>query len=168
MRLAAIVVGGILTGWGTAGYLAPPRAAVTAPSGASLRIPRLSLRSPILPDDSEASLRQGAGHVRGTAKPGEPGNVALAGHRDTHFRPLRHIRTGDEIWTEGASAKVLYRVAETRVVDPEDVAVLAPRAGNTLTLITCYPFAFVGHAPKRFVVLAREEARLNPKAPGNP
>ncbi|MDX2179333.1 MAG: class D sortase [Bryobacteraceae bacterium] len=162
----AILAGGILAGWGTAGYLAPPSAAIE--DAATVRIPRLSLRLPIQPDDSETSLRQGAGHVRGTAKPGEPGNVALAGHRDTHFRPLRHIQKGDEVWLETPRSRVLYRVFETRVVDPADTQVLAPRTTNTLTLITCYPFQFVGHAPQRFIAVAREEAQLNPANPLTP
>jgi len=140
----------ILAGWGTAGYLAP-----VPETGSFLKIPRLSVRLPIQSD----------WHIPGTARPGESGNVALASHRDTHFRPLRHIRQGDEIWTETPRAKVLYRVTETLVVDPENVQVLAPRAVNTLTLVTCYPFHFVGHAPQRFIVVAREEARLNPTNP---
>jgi sortase A len=91
--------------------------------------------------------------------PGELGNVALAGHRDTHFRPLRNIRVGDEITIKTLSHNIDYVVATISIVAPENVQVLEPTAGHDLTLVTCYPFYFVGPAPKRFVVRAREVFR---------
>ncbi|HVB38772.1 MAG TPA: class D sortase, partial [Vicinamibacterales bacterium] len=90
----------------------------------------------------------------GTALPGQRGNVGVAGHRDTVFRPLRHVRRGDLVALTTPHGTFDYRVAWTRIVSPADVAVLQPTHRPSLTLVTCYPFYFVGHAPRRFVVRA--------------
>jgi sortase A len=99
-------------------------------------------------------LRRGVGHVPGTPLPGEIGNVALAGHRDTFFRPLERIRLDDEILITTTASTARYRVDSVKVVDLNDVEVLAPATNSTLTLITCYPFYFMGSAPRRFIVHA--------------
>jgi sortase A len=101
------------------------------------------------------TLRGSAGHVPGSAFPGEPGNAAFAAHRDTFFRPLRDVRAGDEIGVTTPEGDFTYVVSNTRIVDPSDVSVLHATTDPTLTLVTCYPFDFVGAAPKRFIVSAR-------------
>ena len=95
------------------------------------------------------------GHIPGTPLPGPTGNVALAGHRDTFFRRLKDIRTGDEILLTTTERTYAYRVRVSEVVEPRDTWVLAATEDPTLTLVTCYPFSYVGPAPKRFVVQAR-------------
>lgn len=128
------------------------------PTGAEvgrIQIPSLHLSAIILQGTGAGTLRRAVGHYPGSALPGQGGNVVLAGHRDTFFRPLRHIRRGDRIILETARATVDYRVETTAVVSPSDVAVLAPSAGNILTLVTCYPFYYIGPAPHRFIVRAQ-------------
>lgn len=120
-----------------------------------IEIPRLNLAVVILQGTTAQTLRLGAGHIDGTAFPGEPGNVGIAAHRDTFFRPLQNIRAGDEILLQTASGFSSYRVESLQIVDPSDVAVLAPSSAPTLTLVTCYPFHFIGSAPERFIVRAR-------------
>ena len=130
---------------------------VTSDSGeifGELTIPKLSLSVPILPDYDSASLLRGIGHVKGTAMPGGLGNMGLAGHRDTYFRPLRNITAGMEIHVRDASGTYRYIVDRTEVVLPDQVSVLDVGAQPELTLITCYPFSYVGAAPKRFIVHA--------------
>ena len=101
------------------------------------------------------TLRLGAGHIAGTPLPGEPGNSGIAGHRDTFFRELKDIRNHDEIQRQTASGLLRYQVDWAKIVGPNDSSVLEPSAAaSTLTLVTCYPFYFVGPAPKRFVVHA--------------
>lgn len=90
-----------------------------------------------------------------TAEPGETGNVVLGGHRDTFFRPLRGIRRGDRITVTTTTGKYRYRVDWTRVVNPEQTELLQPTPDPALTLVTCYPFRYVGAAPQRFIVRAR-------------
>jgi sortase A len=102
----------------------------------------------------EKTLRRAIGHVTGTPLPGEQGNVALAGHRDTFFRELRNIRLDDEVTLTTPGGSYRYRVDSIRVVAPEEIAVLKDSGESILTLVTCYPFYFVGPAPKRFVVRA--------------
>jgi sortase A len=119
-----------------------------------LRIPRLATFLPILEGVTESELRRGPGHLPGTPIPGTLGNSVIAGHRDTHFRMLKNIRKGDEIVIEQGSRKVAYKVRETRIVKPTDTSVLKPTRTKTLTLITCYPFRFIGSAPERFIVTA--------------
>ena len=108
----------------------------------------------ILEGTDERTLQRAVGHIAGTALPGQPGNVALAGHRDTFFRGLRNIRANDEITLSTLRGSYRYRVDSTRVVGPEATEVLASSPEGALTLVTCYPFYFVGPAPKRFVVRA--------------
>ena len=99
-------------------------------------------------------LRLGAGHIGGTPLPGEAGNSAIAGHRDTFFRGLKDIRTSDEIQFQTATGQSRYQVDWAKVVEPNDTSVLAPSTQSELTLVTCYPFYYVGPAPNRFVVRA--------------
>jgi sortase A len=117
-------------------------------------IPRLRLSVAVLEDDQSKSLLRGLGHVRGTAELGGLGTVGLAGHRDTFLRPLRRIAPGMEIRATAATGVYHYIVDSTEIVTPETVEVLAVRSRPELTLITCYPFNYVGAAPKRFVVHA--------------
>jgi len=127
---------------------------------AKLEGPSVSLAATVLEGSDEATLNRAAGHIEDTALPGQHGNVAIAAHRDTIFRPVRNLRVGDPLVLTTADRVYHYRVTRLRVVDPDDVAVLDPADHSTLTLVTCYPFTFIGHAPKRFVVsadLVREE-----------
>jgi sortase A len=120
-----------------------------------IEIPRLHLSTVILEGDDDRALRYGAGHVPSTALPDEPGNVAIAAHRDTFFRPLRHIAPDDRITLSTPDGVFHYVVESTELVGPKDVRVLDPSRDPELTLITCYPFYYVGPAPKRFIVHAR-------------
>ena len=104
------------------------------------------------------TLRRAVGHIPGTPLPGQPGNVALAGHRDTFFRALRNIHEGDEITVQVLSGLYRYRVDSITVVDPEDKQVLNNSDGEILTLVTCYPFTYLGAAPNRFIVRAHQLA----------
>jgi sortase A len=114
----------------------------------------------------EGTLRTAVGHIPGTALPGAAGNVALAGHRDTFFRALRNIRKNDSIDVQTGHGTYRYLVESTEIVGPRDVAVLKASGGETLTLVTCYPFYYVGSAPKRFIVRAAQVAALNtPRQP---
>ncbi len=119
-------------------------------------IPRLKLSVPVLQGTSARTLRLGAGHIEGTPLPGEPGNSGVAGHRDTFFRSLKDIRTGDEILMQAPGKVLHYTVDWVKVVDPADLSVLnATGTTSTLILVTCYPFYLVGPAPRRYVVHAR-------------
>jgi sortase A len=100
-------------------------------------------------------LRRAVGHVPQTALPGQWGNIVLAGHRDTFFRPLRKIQAGDAIALKTPAGNFEYRVESTAVTAPTDVQLLKPTEDRSLTLVTCYPFYYVGPAPKRFIVRAR-------------
>lgn len=137
------------------GALPPQAAAREGDVLGRIEIPRLNLAVVILQGTTAQTLRLGAGHIDGTAFPGEPGNVGIAAHRDTFFRPLQDIRAGDEILLQTASGFSSYSVESLQIVDPSDVAVLAPSSASTLTLVTCYPFHFIGSAPQRFIVRAR-------------
>lgn len=119
-----------------------------------LEIPRLGLSAIFVEGDDPKTLRRAVGHIPGTPLPGQPGNIALTGHRDTFFRPLRNIRTDDIIVVTTLQGEFRYRVVCTRVVSPENVEVLKAGEGEILTLVTCYPFYFVGSAPGRFIVSA--------------
>lgn len=125
--------------------------AAEAPQGI-LRIENLALEVPVFEGTSELNLTRGVGWIEGTAEPGDAGNMGIAGHRDGFFRVLKDIRVGDLIDVESLTGSIRYRVAETLIVEPEDVYVLDPTAEPSLTLVTCYPFYFVGHAPQRFIV----------------
>src|SRR6185369_13482994 len=119
-----------------------------------MEIPRLGVSVVVAEGTAEATLRRAGGHIPGTALPGQAGNVGIAGHRDTLFRPLRNIRRDDLITLVTPLGEYRYRVVSTRIVNPRDVAVLDPGNDEILTLVTCYPFYFVGSAPDRFIVRA--------------
>ena len=119
-----------------------------------LDIPRLSVSIPVVKGDDDATLTLAAGHLPDTPRPWEPGNSAIAGHRDGLFRPLKDIRVGDDVLLRTTRGDLRYRVRDTKVVGPDDLSVLARTERQRLTLITCYPFYYVGAAPKRFVVHA--------------
>ena len=121
---------------------------------ATLRIDRLHIHVPVFGNTDESSLNRGVGWIAGTAQPGESGNIGIAGHRDGFFRGLKDIVIGDVIEISTRNGKAMYAVDQTEVVDPDDVSVLEPRNRPTLTLVTCYPFYFVGSAPQRFIVQA--------------
>jgi sortase A len=121
-----------------------------------ITIPRLNLSTIVREGTTSKVLSLAAGHIPGTALPGEKGNIAVAGHRDTLFRGLKDIKPSDVIDLETLDGRLEYQVASTEIVKPEDVAVLKPGPENELTLVTCYPFYYVGSAPDRFIVKARQ------------
>jgi len=121
---------------------------------ALVTIPRIGLSTVVLEGAGAGELKRGPGHISGTPLPGEGGNFAVAGHRDTFFRPLRLIRVNDLVDVSSAGREFRYRVASTEIVTPKDAGVLASTGCDTLTLVTCYPFDFVGAAPRRFIVHA--------------
>ncbi len=127
------------------------------PRGSSLgriEISKLGLAAMIAEGTDEGTLRRAVGHIPGTPLPGQQGNVVIAGHRDTFFRALRNIRKDDEITLTTLRGSYHYRVESTTVVKPQDTEVLDSSSEGILTLVTCYPFYFVGAAPKRFIVRA--------------
>jgi sortase A len=119
-----------------------------------IAIPRLGLSAVVFEGTTALILRRAVGHIVGTGFAGEAGNIGLAAHRDTFFRPLRNIKLDDVIILITLRGEYRYRVQSTKVVGPRDVAVLNPDGNQILTLVTCYPFYFVGPAPKRFIVRA--------------
>jgi len=119
-------------------------------------IPRLGLSVAVLQGTNSRMLRLGVGHIAGTPLPGQPGNSGIAGHRDTFFRELKDVRRNDEIDFQTATGLFRYQVDWVKVVAPDDASVLAPSTEAVLTLVTCYPFYFVGPAPNRFVVRATQ------------
>ncbi len=124
---------------------------------AKLVIPRLKAEYYVVEGDGAPELLRGPGHLRGSAMPGGDGNCVIAGHRDTHFRVLKDIRDGDEIMLQTRSGEYAYRVVGTRVVLPSNTKSLLPTGDAELHLVTCYPFYYLGSAPKRFIVEARLE-----------
>jgi len=143
-----------------AGRFAEPRVFAEGDVMGEIQVPRLGLSAIVVQGDSPANLRRAVGHLSNSALPGEWGNVALAGHRDTFFRPLRDIQVGDEIRFKTSQYSFEYVVESMEVVAPSDIQVLEPSSGHDLTFITCYPFRYVGPAPKRFVVRALEVDRM--------
>lgn len=145
---------------------APPAASRPLPAAGSilgrLEIPRLGVSTIVRAGSDARTLNLAVGHIAGTALPGESGNVGLAGHRDTFFRRLEGVRTGDEIRFVTVEGTHIYRVQRTDVVEPSDVWVLDSTTEPVLTLVTCYPFTYVGPAPERFIV----RALLAPAEPG--
>lgn len=121
---------------------------------ALLRVPRLEIEVAVFEGTDDLVLNRGVGWIAGTASPGEGGNVGIAGHRDGFFRPLQNIALDDEIVLETTKGSTAYVVEELHIVDPTDVWVLEPTASPSVTLVTCYPFYFVGSAPNRFIVRA--------------
>jgi sortase A len=130
-----------------------------------LAIPRLQLAAMVREGADEGTLSRAVGHIPGTALPGNIGNVGLAGHRDTFFRALRKIRADDVIELQTTAGTYRYMVKSTRIVTPRDVSVLNASGGETLTLVTCYPFYYVGSAPKRFIVHATQIGTNPPRQP---
>jgi sortase A len=128
-----------------------------APIG-RLEIPRLGLSVVVAEGDDENTLKVAVGHLPDTPLPWQEGNTALAGHRDTFFRPLRSVQPGDEIHFATRHGTLLYRVTRHTVVEPDELWVLDASPAAALTLITCYPFDYVGPAPRRFVVHAERMA----------
>jgi len=130
-----------------------------------IEVQRLGLSVAVVEGSDEATLAKAAGHIEGTSLPGEDGNVGIAAHRDTFFRPLRNIRENDIIRVTTPNGSYRYRVISMGVVTPETVSVLKSDGGQVLTLVTCYPFTFIGSAPDRFIVRAEEvEAPAQPEA----
>jgi len=119
-----------------------------------LDVPRLALSVVAVEGDDERTLRVAAGHLPDTPLPWQEGNASFAGHRDTFFRALRELRVGDDLELATTHGTFRYRVTRTLIVAPSDVSVLEPGDATALTLITCYPFTFLGAAPLRFVVQA--------------
>lgn len=148
-----------------------PELAAGDPIG-RIRIPDIDLDAAILESDDEAVLHRAVGHLSDTPLPGAGGVVALAGHRDTFFRNLRHVEVGQRVELETRWGPYTYEVRATRVVEPEDLWVLeGPVAGEVLTLVTCHPFDFVGPAPDRFIVWATRVSAprsASGPAPGSP
>jgi sortase A len=144
---------------------APPRGTWLA----RLEAKSVGLSATVLEGSDEGTLARAAGHIEGTAIPGELGNVAIAGHRETAFRPLRRLQVGDYVTLTTAGRLLRYRVSETKIVRPEEVSVLDPVDRPVMTLVTCHPFEFIGRAPHRFIVradLVMEESRSSsPRKP---
>jgi sortase A len=132
-----------------------------------LRIPSIGLEVPVLEGTDDLTLNRGVGHIDGTPIPGEEGNIGIAGHRDGFFRGLKDVHLGDyfDLYTE--KGNIRYVVDEIHIVPPEDVSVLEPRLRSSITLVTCYPFYFVGSAPLRYIVHASTAAAINLKAVGH-
>ena len=131
-------------------------ATVTAGLIGRIVIPRLLLSVVVAEGIDKSTLRRVVGHIPGTALPGQPGNVGLAGHRDTYFRPLMNLKIKDEIELSTLNGDFRYVVDSLVVVNPDNLGVLASSSENVLTLVTCYPFYYIGAAPKRFIVRARQ------------
>jgi sortase A len=131
---------------------------------AILRIPKLNIRVPVLEGTDEFALNRGVGWIPGTARPGEAGNIGIAGHRDGFFRPLKGAVPGDAIELTTTGGTATYIVDGIEIVRPEEVRVLQPRGTPSLTLVTCYPFYYVGDAPRRFILHAalRDAAATGP------
>lgn len=119
-----------------------------------IEIKRLGLSVIVVEGTTATALRRAVGHIEGTALPGQPGHIGIAGHRDTLFRSLKDIRQSDVITFTTPSGAYLYRVVSTTITIPTDVAIIEPTLTQVLTLVTCYPFNFIGSAPERFIVRA--------------
>jgi sortase A len=133
---------------------------------AVLAIPKLHLEVPVFEGTDDLTLDRGVGRIVGTAHPGQPGNLGIAGHRDGFFRGLKDIAPGDEIKLVLPDAVATYVVDEITVVTPQDVSVLQPRPVSSITLVTCFPFYFVGSAPERYIVSASLRADAQPAVRG--
>jgi sortase A len=129
-----------------------------------IEIARVGLSAVVVEGTDDATLRRAAGHIKGTAVPGQRGNIGIAAHRDTFFRPLRNVHIDDIVTLTTLKGEYRYRVVSTRVVNPAEVSVLNPSNREILTLVSCYPFFFVGPAPNRFIVRA-ERLTNRPESP---
>ena len=135
---------------------------------ARLDAPSVHLSATVLEGSDDGTLGRGAGHIEDTPFPGQPGNVGIAGHRDTTFRAVRNLQVGDPLELTTGDSIYRYSITKAFIVEPEDVYVLDPGDRPMLTLVTCYPFTFIGHAPHRYIlqaVLVDQEARTIPDAP---
>jgi LPXTG-site transpeptidase (sortase) family protein len=121
-----------------------------------LDVPDASVSVMLLEGTDELTLNRAVGHIKGTARPGETGNVGIAGHRDSFFRGLQYLEVGDDLSLTTLNGVARYEVETLDVVNPDAVEVLAPKGHDALTLVTCYPFYYVGDAPRRFIVHARQ------------
>jgi sortase A len=129
-------------------------AAHFAPALALLSIPKIHLEVPVLEGTDDISLNRAVGHIEGTPRPGESGNIGIAGHRDGFFRGLKDVVAGDTIEIMTQKETSTYVIDQIVIVNPSDVSVLASRSRSSVTLVTCYPFYFVGSAPQRYIVQA--------------
>jgi len=132
----------------------PQAAGVSRGLVGRIEVPRIKMSAVAREGVDMRTLRVAVGHVPGTALPGEPGNAGFAAHRDTFFRPLKSVREGDDIVVTTPRGVYRYEVTGTRIVEPHDVSVLDPTSDAILTLVTCYPFEYIGNAPQRFIVRA--------------
>ena len=130
------------------------------PPLAVLSIDHLDITVPVFNGTDEYNLNRGVGRIKGTAWVDTVGNLGIAGHRDGFFRPLKDIEIGDNMQLQTAGGTVTYAVSSIEIVEPDDVSVLSPTDERTITLVTCYPFYYVGHAPKRYIVKATAEHSL--------
>ena len=121
---------------------------------AVLRISKIDLEVPVIDGTDDLTLNHAAGRIAGTARPGEMGNIGIAGHRDGFFRGLKDVKVGDAIELKTLEGTKTYVVDRIQIVRPDDVGVLQPRPVPSLTLVTCYPFYFIGSAPERYIVTA--------------
>ena len=133
--------------------------ALKAAPMAVIRLEKIDVRAPVFEGTDELVLNRGVGWIAGTARPGEQGNIGIAGHRDGFFRKLKDVLPGDAIELGTTQGKAVYTVDQIEIVTPDDVSVLRPRETPSLTLVTCYPFYFVGDAPQRFIVHASLKER---------
>jgi sortase A len=134
---------------------------------AVLRIPKIHLEVPVFNGTDALTLNRGAGRIIGTAEIGQRGNIAIAAHRDGFFRMLKDIAPGDLLWLDTPGKTIHYVIGRTEVVQPEDVSVLRDTGTTSLTLVTCFPFYFIGSAPQRFIVHASSTDFDGPKSPPN-
>jgi sortase A len=134
---------------------------------AVLSIPKLHLEVPVFEGTDDVTLDRGVGRITGTARPGQPGNLGIAGHRDGFFRGLKDVTTGDEIKLALPEGSATYVVDQITVVTPQDVSVLQPRPNPSITLVTCFPFYFMGSAPERYIVSASLRADAQPAVSRN-
>jgi sortase A len=139
---------------------------------AILRVPRINLEVPVFDDTDELTLNRGVGRIRGTKQIGQFGNIGIAGHRDGFFRGLKDIALGDIVELEEAGGTKQYVIKQIQIVRPEDTSVLSPTSTATLTLVTCFPFYYVGSAPQRYIVTAviqdssqREQGQAGSRVP---
>jgi sortase A len=132
---------------------------------AILRIPKINLEVPVFNDADDLTLDRGVGRILGTAQVGASGNLGIAGHRDGFFRGLQNVAAGDVLELASPGHSDWYRVSQIQIVKPEDTWVLNPTAAPTLTLVTCFPFYFVGHAPKRYIVTAVLDSAYESSSP---
>lgn len=127
---------------------------------AVLEIPKIGLKAPVLEGTDDLTLNDAVGRIAGTAQPGEEGNIGLAGHRDGFFRKLKDLNVGDQIYLKTRTGRSVYLVDQIQIVNPTNVSVLKKGPKPSVTLVTCYPFYFIGSAPERYIVTASLEREV--------